>query len=249
MYPGQDELLPPVDLTMAGRLVAAAHNRLGWHWWPGTNAIATVPRNGMEPCQQRTACMWGCIREGKASTDRTHWPDLIGKGVRLVPNARVIRIELDRQGLARGAVYIDRTTGKEHLAKASVVVIAANGIGTPRLLLSSSAPGHLDGLCNSSGLVGKRLMLHPTAAVVGLFDAPLESYRGAWARWPTPSISTRRPRIAILCAGRNGACSPPAARHKLRAVGRGRREPVVGRDVPRRVRTPVWPLCLLGHHL
>ena len=107
---------------------------------------------------------------------------MIGKGVRLVPNARVIRIELDRQGLARGAVYIDRTTGKEHLAKASVVVIAANGIGTPRLLLSSSAPGHLDGLCNSSGLVGKRLMLHPTAAVVGLFDAPLESYRGAWGQ-------------------------------------------------------------------
>ena len=24
-----------------------------------------------------------------------------------------------------------------------------------------------------------------------------------------------------MCAGRNGACSPPAARHKLRAVGRG----------------------------
>jgi len=72
MYPGQDELLPPVDLTKAGRIVAKAHNRLGWHWWPGTNAIATVPRNGLQPCQQRTACLWGCIESAKASTDRTH---------------------------------------------------------------------------------------------------------------------------------------------------------------------------------
>jgi choline dehydrogenase-like flavoprotein len=182
MYPGQDELLPPVDLTTAGRIVAGAHNRLGWHWWPGTNAIATVPRNGLEPCQQRTACMWGCIEKAKASTDRTHWPMLIKNGVRLLPGARGVRIETDTSGAARGVVYVDRQTGVERLAKASVVVIAANGIGTPRLLLSSKASGHEDGLANSSGLVGRRLMLHPTAAVVGLFDAPLESYRGAWGQ-------------------------------------------------------------------
>jgi choline dehydrogenase-like flavoprotein len=182
MYPGQDELLPPVDLTAAGRIVAGAHNRLGWHWWPGTNAIATVPRNGLEPCQQRTACMWGCVEKAKASTDRTHWPMLIKRGVTLLSGARVVRIETDGGGAARGAVYIDRQSGVERLVKASVVVIAANGIGTPRLLLSSRAPGHENGLGNSSGLVGRRLMLHPTAAVVGLFDAPLESYRGAWGQ-------------------------------------------------------------------
>jgi choline dehydrogenase-like flavoprotein len=33
------------------------------------------------------------------------------------------------------------------------VVIAANGIGTPRLLLSSRVPGKEDGIANSSGLV------------------------------------------------------------------------------------------------
>ncbi|CAM5772157.1 dehydrogenase [Labrys miyagiensis] len=182
MYPGQDELLPPVDLTAAGRVVAGAHNRLGWHWWPGTNAIATVPRNGLEPCQQRTACMWGCIEKAKASTDRTHWPMLERLGVTLVTGARVTRVETDAGGRATGAIYADRATGLEHRARASVVVIAANGIGTPRLLLSSRAPGQENGLANSSGLVGKRLMLHPTAAVVGLFDAPLETYRGAWGQ-------------------------------------------------------------------
>ncbi|MDQ0467061.1 GMC family oxidoreductase [Labrys wisconsinensis] len=182
MYPGQDELMPPVDLTEAGRTVAAAHNRLGWHWWPGTNAIATVPRGPFQPCQQRTACMWGCIERAKASTDRSHWPALIRGGARLVTGARVLRLELDAAGLVRGAVYADRATGAEHLARGGVTVLAGNAIGTARILLNSRGAGHDDGLANGSGLVGKRLMLHPTAAVVGLFDRPLESFRGAWGQ-------------------------------------------------------------------
>ena len=182
MYPGQDNLLPPVDLTAGGRKVAAAHNRLGWHWWPGTNAIATVPRNGMEPCQQRTACMWGCVEKAKASTDRTHWPQLTRAGVRLVESARVTRLELDARGMVKGAVWIDRETGKEHLARGGITVLAANAVGTARILLASRGRGHSDGVANGSGLVGKRLMLHPTGAVVGLFDEPLESFRGAWGQ-------------------------------------------------------------------
>ena len=175
MYPGQDQLMPPVDLTEAGRTVAAAHNRLGWHWWPGTNAIATVPRGPFQPCQQRTACMWGCTERAKASTDRSHWPALMAAGARLVTNARVVRLECDASGQVRGAIFVDRATGKEYLAKAAVTVLAANAIGTARILLAS-------GVANSSGMVGKRLMLHPTAAVVGLFDRDLESYRGAWGQ-------------------------------------------------------------------
>jgi choline dehydrogenase-like flavoprotein len=178
MYPPPcDPPLPPVDLTAAGRKVAAAHNRLGWHWWPGSNAIATVARGELQPCQQRTACMWGCIEGAKASTDKTHWRPLLRAGVKLVDGARVTRLEQRGDGLVRGAVYVDRS-GTERLAKARVVVLAANAIGTPRILLSSK-PG---GLANSSGLVGKRLMLHPTAAVVGLFADPLESWRGAWGQ-------------------------------------------------------------------
>jgi choline dehydrogenase-like flavoprotein len=182
MYPGQDDLMPPVDLTQAGRTVAAAHNRLGWHWWPGTNAIATVARGPFQPCQQRTACMWGCIERAKASTDRSHWPALTQGGVRLVTNARVVRLELDGAGLVAGAIYVDRETGTEHRAKGRVTVLAGNAIGTARILLASRGPGHADGIANGSGLVGKRLMLHPTAAVVGLFDHDLESYRGAWGQ-------------------------------------------------------------------
>ena len=58
------------------------------------------------------------------------------------------------------------------------MVVAANAIGTPRLLLLSASPAHPDGLANSSGLVGKRLMMHPFANVAGLFEDPLMSWQG-----------------------------------------------------------------------
>jgi choline dehydrogenase-like flavoprotein len=182
MYPPPcDPPLPPVDLTRAGRTVAAAHNRLGWHWWPGSNAIATVARNGLQPCQQRTACMWGCVESAKASTDRTHWPALLRGGALLLHGARVVRLELSAGSIVRAAIYRDRD-GQEHRATGRVVVLAGNALGTPRLLLASAQAGHPDGVANGSGLVGRRLMLHPTAAVVGLFDEPLESWRGAWGQ-------------------------------------------------------------------
>ena len=87
------------------------------------------------------------------------------------------RIETDAAGLATGATWIDRD-GREHLEAAKVVVLAANAIGTARLLLLSASPAHPDGLANSSGLVGRRLMMHPFANVGGLFDEDLESWQG-----------------------------------------------------------------------
>jgi choline dehydrogenase-like flavoprotein len=80
-----------------------------------------------------------------------------------------------------GADYVDRA-GKEHFQKAAVTVLAANGIGTPRLLLVSDSARYPDGLANSSGLVGKRLMMHPFGTVVGLFEEDLGSTHGPWGQ-------------------------------------------------------------------
>jgi choline dehydrogenase-like flavoprotein len=94
-----------------------------------------------------------------------------------VTGARVRRLETNANGLVTGATWLDRDGG-EHLQPARVVVLAANAIGTPRLLLLSTSASHPDGLANSTGLVGKRLMIHPFANVAGLFDEDLESWQG-----------------------------------------------------------------------
>jgi choline dehydrogenase-like flavoprotein len=59
-----------------------------------------------------------------------------------------------------------------------VVILACNGIGTPRILLNSAGSQFPNGLANSSGLVGKNLMFHPYARIYGYFDAPTDGYRG-----------------------------------------------------------------------
>jgi choline dehydrogenase-like flavoprotein len=175
--PGAPPPLPPHPIGAAGRKAAEGMNRLGWHWWPGTNAIASRPSGRLAQCSRRGTCQSGCPQGAKASTDLTHWPDALRDGARLVTGARVREIVLDGRGLARGAVFVD-ADGREHLQEAAVVVLAANGVGTPRLLLLSKSARFPDGLANSSGLVGRRLMLHPAATVLGIYNEPLESWLG-----------------------------------------------------------------------
>ncbi len=179
--PGQGPPLPPAPLGPMGRRIARAHNRLGWHWWPAPNAIATRAHGPLRACTQRAACMWGCVERAKGSVDLTHWPQLVERGARLITGARVRRLEVNARGLVSGATYVDRL-GAEHFQKAAVTVLAANGIGTPRLLLLSASPRFPDGLANSSGLVGRRLMMHPFGTVVGLFDEDLGSTHGVWGQ-------------------------------------------------------------------
>lgn len=175
--PGADPPLPPLPIGRAGLALARAHARLGWHWWPESNAILSAEHDGRHPCVQRGTCGSGCNEGAKGSTDVTHWPRALAAGARLETAARVRRIEVDGRGRARGATWIDRN-GREHFQPADVVLCAANGIGTARLLLLSEHPGARDGLANSSGLVGRRLMVHPGVMVDGYFDDDLESHRG-----------------------------------------------------------------------
>jgi choline dehydrogenase-like flavoprotein len=175
--PGPDPPLPPLPIGRAGLHLARAHARLGWHWWPETNAILSAPYDGRHACVQRGTCGAGCSEGAKASTDLTHWPRAIAAGAQLLTGARVARITVDRAGRATGAEWIDRD-GATHFTAADVVLCAASGVGTARLLLLSAAPSAPDGLANSSGLVGRRLMLHPGALVTGYFDDDLRSWQG-----------------------------------------------------------------------
>jgi choline dehydrogenase-like flavoprotein len=175
--PGADPPLPPLPLTPGAMLVARAFARMRWHWWPDSNAILSAPYQGRNVCVQRGSCVQGCGEGAKASTDLTHWPGFVAEGGTLTTGARVTRIVLDERGLARGAEWVD-SSGTSRFQEADVVICAANGVGTPRLLLASASRAFPDGLANRSGLVGRRLMLHGMMHVVGLFEHDLRSWHG-----------------------------------------------------------------------
>ena len=83
---------------------------------------------------------------------------------------------------------------------ADVVLCAANGIGTPRLLLASATAAIPHGLANDSGLVGRGLMLHPMTLVQGtLPDASPGT--GTTAGSSTRCSSTPPTLHAVSCAG------------------------------------------------
>lgn len=169
--------LPPLPIGKIGMKAAQGMYKLGWHWWPAPNAIASRAYRGREVCVRRGTCQTGCPEGAKASSDLSHWPQAIDAGAHLVTGARVSEVTINAQGLADGAVYIDRS-GVTRRQKASVVIVAANGVGTPRLLQLSTSKRFPSGLANSSGLVGRRLMMHPYAAVNGVYDEDLESWLG-----------------------------------------------------------------------
>ena len=110
------------------------------------------------------------------ATDIT-WPEAIRRGVELRTRCRVREITLNTQGMADGVVYYN-AEGEECHQRAEVVVMACNGVGTPRILLNSKSAQFPDGLANRSGLVGKNLMFHPIGFVQGIFDERLDSHKG-----------------------------------------------------------------------
>ncbi|WP_372619349.1 GMC family oxidoreductase [Falsiroseomonas sp.] len=177
--PGQGERLPPASLLPFERdRVVAGFERLGWHWWPADIAVTTRDLVGRSACNHCGPCEIGCHRRAKASADITYWPAALAAGARLVAGARVERILTDAAGeRATGAVWLD-ARGARHRVAADVVVVAANGLGTPRLLLLSRSARFPEGLANDSGLVGRRLMLHPLARLGGRFAEQVGGHRG-----------------------------------------------------------------------
>ncbi|MFH1602958.1 MAG: GMC family oxidoreductase, partial [Pseudomonadota bacterium] len=176
-YPPHEPPLPHVPLGRVGETMGRGFNALGWHWWPSDTAIATRDYEGRAACVNLGPCKSGCAQGAKSSADITYWPLARRAGVQLRTRCRVREILVDDKDMATGVVYYDEH-GVEHLQRAEVIVLACNGVGTPRLLLNSRSARFPDGLANRSGLVGKNLMIHPWGMVRGAFDTPLDSQLG-----------------------------------------------------------------------
>ncbi len=176
-YPPIAGLLPPVPIGLIGLQIAQGFNNLGWHWWPSYSAISTVNSNGRSQCMNLGPCNTGCAQGAKSSADIAYWPRALQAGAILHTRTRVLRIAVDDNMCVRRVIARTRD-GEEAIYEAKVVVLACNGVGTPRLLLESTSKQFPNGLANSSGLVGKNLMLHPCGVAEGIFDSDLDSDKG-----------------------------------------------------------------------
>ena len=179
-YPPYEPPLPPIPIGKLGKTLAKGFNKLGWHWWPSDVAILSRDQEGRSKCVNAGTCDLGCAAGAKGGTNFTYWPMLENTGVELRTGCRVREILLDENGMARSVLY-HGADGKLHEQEAEIVILACNGVGTPRVLLNSRSKLFPDGLANRSGQVGKNLMFHPLTGVTGVFDEPMEGFKGPLA--------------------------------------------------------------------
>ncbi len=171
--------VPPVPLKASGALFNVAAAKLGLSVVPGPLAIITEPYMGRTACVNCGMCSgFGCHVRARSSSAVTVIPLAIETGnceVRV--NSYVREISVDNGGRVTGVTYFNALR-QEVFQSAKAVVLSANAGESARLLLLSSSNRFPEGLANSSGVVGKYLMLGGYAGASGLFEHPLNDYKG-----------------------------------------------------------------------
>jgi choline dehydrogenase-like flavoprotein len=171
--------MPPLPVKGSGVIFERAASKLGYHPFPAPMAILSQPRPGRSACMNCGFCLgFGCEVGAKSTALSTvvRMAEKTGR-CEIRPNCYVHKIETDKNGRATGVVYFDAQKNTQ-LQRAKAVILSANGAETPRLLLLSASSQFPNGLANSSGYVGKNLMPNSSAIAFGVFDEPLNDYKG-----------------------------------------------------------------------
>jgi choline dehydrogenase-like flavoprotein len=194
--------MPPLPVKSSGVIFERAARKLGWHPYPTPLAILSQPRAGRSACVNCGFCWgFGCEVGAKSSSLASVIPMAERTGrCEIRPDSYVYRIELNAGGRAVGALYFDAQRNI-HLQKAKAIVVCANGAETPRLLLLSTNKLFPNGLANSSGLVGKYLMCNSHARAEGLFEHPLNDYKGFAASRVLHDFYELDPKEVGFCGG------------------------------------------------
>ena len=172
--------VPPQPMKSSGALLKTGASKLGLTTVvPNVAAIITVPYMGRAACVNCGFCSgYGCHVNAKSSSAASLLPFAEKTGLcEIRANSYVREISTDATGKVTGAVYFD-ARGRELFQKAKAVVLAANGTESPRLLLLSKSKLFPDGLANGNGIVGRYLMSGNGGGASGLFEHPLNDYKG-----------------------------------------------------------------------
>ena len=175
----KDYPVPPVPLKASGALFETAAKKLGLTMVPGPLAIITRGYMGRSACVNCGMCSgFGCHVGARSSSAATVLPLAVAtNNCEIRPWSYVREISVNNSGKVTGAIYFDADK-REVFQKAKAVVLSANGSESARLLLLSKSARFPDGLANSSGVVGKYLMVGNGANASGLFEHPLNDYKG-----------------------------------------------------------------------
>lgn len=154
--PNAEKVIGPI-----GDIVARGCDKLGWSHF-------VLTRNAPD-CDGQACCDWGCPSGARLSMDHNYIPMALGRGAVLFTETRATEVLIEN-GRAVGIIAESVGLKKQLRFRAQAVVLAGGAVPTPVLLLNQ-------GICNSSGQLGRNLSLHPGVPASGEFDHPVEAYK------------------------------------------------------------------------
>ena len=177
--PGDPYPLPPVLVSKHGHNLARGFDALNMHTAPIPMAVLSQPYNGRPACLWDGWCDAGCPIGALANPLVVYLARATKAGAQLQADAAVTRVLTDKAGKHTSGVEYYTLTGERIVQPASAVVLCAFTVENSRILLNSASGSHPGGLANSSGLVGRYLMVHPAVGISGMFAEDMENYLGA----------------------------------------------------------------------
>lgn len=242
---------PPMPMTCAER---ALRDRVGHRFGRlvtiGRTANLTTALNGRASCHYCGPCERGCATHSYFNSTYTTVADALRTGrCTLVTDAMVREVLMDPdRHRATGVRYVDRNTRDVRELRARAVVVCAQMFESMRILFGSASRQDPNGLGNSSGLLGKFLMVHFTDAGA---TAEFPEFEGAKPGGPQRPNGIYVPRFRNL----PGEAKQPYLRgfgyQGGERVSFRLRAPGFGEDYKRAARTILTRLTLqgFGEHL
>jgi choline dehydrogenase-like flavoprotein len=168
--------MPAFPPSYGERYIAEQLKSLDIPFIAAPSARNSIPYDGRSQCQGFGTCSPICP-SGAQYNASVHVKKAADLGCRVIDNARVNKILVDENKRINGVRFID-STGQQQNLYAKIVILAANGIETPKLLLMSANDFFPQGIANQSRQVGKNLFGHPGMACNMLSPIPLYLGRG-----------------------------------------------------------------------
>jgi glucose dehydrogenase len=161
-----------IDKKLAGAINGKAVPKHGLRLRVNTvpHAINSEPYQGRPECDGHTSCVPLCPTKARYEAI-IHVEKAVRAGAILRTQAVVTKLDIDPDQKWVSRVWYKRPDGTLDRASGRIVVLAANGIENPRILLSSNA-------ATSSDKVGRYLMDHPIKQSFALAPKALFPFRG-----------------------------------------------------------------------
>lgn len=132
-------------------------------------------RRNIRGCHGHGVCAFGCPVDAKQAMHVSYLPRAVAKGATIYAHVRARKVWME-DGRAVGVIadLLDPETRRARgrlRVRARATVMAGGAVGTPAMLLHQR-------IANSSGQLGRNLVIHPGSGVTARFDEDLRAWKG-----------------------------------------------------------------------